>query len=316
MRHEYLLLGPGGRSVEAQLPDDRPLSDLADTIARALDLPAEQGLVIRSADARLLDMDRSLSASRVDPHDKLLVELVPARPWFGKRPAPEAVVPHAVRVLPCYLVIDTSTSMRGQPINDINAELPRLQQAMQDEPLLGEICQLSLITFDVSARVHVKLVDADDMDFTPLLAAGRETNYAAPFNLLRRTIADDLYQLHLKGRRPYRPVVFFLSDGKHNGKSDWRTPLSQLSDRRSFHGAPNIIAFGFGDATEQTIRTVGRKDAYLPEDGGPAANLHSFMRFMLSSLTSSADNATPDTDDPFVAPPNPPRGWKSLRSVP
>lgn len=202
--------------------------------------------------------------------------------------------------------------MKGHPINTVNAELPRLRLSMLREPELAEVCQLSLITFDDSARLRTKLTDVAKMSFTPLQASGR-TDYCEPFKLLRETIADDLYELYRHGRRPYRPVVFFLSDGKHNGTNDWRDLLQMLIDRTAFHGAPNIIAFGFGDATEQAIRAVGQRAAYMPEEGRPSANLDTFMAFLLSSLTTSMTHAARDQDDVLVVPPTAPTGWRALR---
>lgn len=319
MTTQCLLLGPGGSSAQVMLPDDVALNTLRSTIAKALGLPARNELVLRRSNATLLDQTATLAASGVRTGDWILVESS-ARQRFGRggRRAESGteVIPSAYRVLPCYLVVDTSASMAGEPIGKINEEVPELRKRMMRKPLLAEVCQLSLVTFDVSATVHVKLTDVSKMEFTPLEAIGRQTNYVKPFELLRNTIAGDLYDLLLLGRRPYRPVVFFLSDGQHNvPDGDWRGPLGEFTDRHKFHGAPNVIAFGFGDATEENIKAVGRKAAYMPEEGGPAAKLDTFMAFLLSSLIASISRAPKDEDDVLVVPPTPPAGWRPIRIV-
>lgn len=317
---QILLLGPGGKSADIVLSGDATVTSLHDAIARALGLPRGHELLLRREDGALIDPRTSLSAAKVGWGQRVLVEPGQAsRPSsllgrLGRLQSPpeDDVIPSAYRVLPCYLAVDTSASMQGHPIDTVNAELPRLRLSMLREPELAEVCQLSLITFDMSATLRLKLTDVSKMSFPPLQAGGR-TDYCEPFMLLRSTIANDLYELYRHGRRPYRPVVFFLSDGKHNGSSDWRDPLRVLTDRATFHGAPNIIAFGFGDASEQAIRAVGQRAAYMPEEGSPSANLDTFMAFLLSSLTTSMTHAARDQDDVLVVPPSAPMGWRALR---
>lgn len=320
---QVLLLGPEGRSADTTLPDNVAVASLRDPVARALGLPRGNEMALRREDGALIDPRGSLADARVGWGQRVLVE--PGQDSrssgrlgrFGRTarrqsPPEDDVIPSAYRVLPCYLAVDISASMRGHPIDTVNAELPRLRLSMLREPELAEVCQLSLITFNMSATLRVPLTDVSKMSFTPLEAGGR-TDYCEPFNLLRSTIANDLYELYRQGRRPYRPVVFFLSDGKHNGSSDWRDPLRMLIERTAFHGAPNVIAFGFGDATEQAIRAVGQKAAYMPEEGSPSANLDTFMAFLLSSLTKSMTHAARDQDDVLVVPAAAPTGWRALR---
>lgn len=310
-----LLLGPKGRDTYVTLPSERPLSTLRETIAKAVDLAGRE-VVLRRDNGAIIDLDRSLAAARIRPGDLMLVEQAQMQRRFLRKsrtlPA-DFVTENGYRVLPCYLVIDTSASMYGDPIETINRELPLLQTSVAVEPMLAEVCQLSLVTFDVMAKVHTPLTDVSAMTFTNLEAEGERTNYAGPFTLLRWVISNDLYHLFLKGRRPYRPAVFFLSDGLHNTSADWRVPFANLTDRSSFFAAPNIIAFGFGSAQEENIRFIGTKAAYLPQDGSPSANLEAFMKFLLSSLALSMTNADADEDDPLVIPPEAPVGWRPVR---
>lgn len=311
-----LLLGPDGQDATVALPGDRPLASLRDVIAPSVGLAGGDELVLRRDDGSIIDLRASLAAARVRPGSLVLVELAQtARRAWGKRRVvpPDIVQQSGYRVLPCYLVIDTSGSMNGAPIQAVNYELPQLQRSMLREPELAEICQLSLVTFDVAAAVDAPLTDVSAMTFSHLQARGNRTDYSRPFGLLRHAISRDLYELFQKGRKPYRPVVFFLSDGKHNVPGDWRPAFSALTSRVSFFAAPNVIAFGFGDALEDNIRDIGLKAAYLPADGSASAKLDTFMKFLLSSLALSMTNAAEDEDDPLVIPPDAPTGWRAVR---
>lgn len=319
---EFVLLSPGGQSSLARLADDVPIARLSDAVTLALGLPRGTGLTLRRQDGTLIDQQKSLGAAEVRPGDVVLVEAMrTAQPRGllrrGKRqwessPLEENVIPNAYRVLPCYLAVDTSGSMQGSPIQAVNAELPRLRLKMLREPELAETCQVAVVTFNAAARIHMGLTDISLAAFSELQADGR-TDYCEVFGLLRATIASDLYDLYRHGRRPYRPVVFFLTDGMHNGAQDWHGLLETLTDRHAFHGAPNMIAFGFGDAQEQVIREIGQTAAYMPAEGSPSASLDTFMTFLLSSLTASMTQSDRDEDDILVVPRNLPGGWRALR---
>ena len=320
---QILLLGPGGNSARIPLPDDIPVNELQSAIGHALGLPGHE-LILRKQGGKLINQRGSLLDAAVRPGDMVLVvdAGAPGRPrslrWMrGRTEVEESVVEDVVsaayRVLPCYLVVDSSGSMRGDPIATINAELPKLRLKMLRDSELAEVCQLALVTFGEEARLVVPLTEVEHISFPAVAADGRRTDYRRPFTLLRDSISNDLYDLYLQGRRPYRPVVFFLSDGLHNVAGDWREPLRKLADRVEFHGAPNIISFGFGNAQEDAITEIGQKAAYMPSSGGPSANLEAFMNFLLSSLTTSMTQSSQDEDDVLVVPQDAPSGWRALR---
>ncbi|MBM2623213.1 VWA domain-containing protein [Actinoplanes sp. LDG1-06] len=238
--------------------------------------------------------------------------------YLRSRAKPATPLPQsAYRVLPCYLAVDISASMSGTSIAQVNQEMLQLREKMLREPSWSEVCHLSVVVFDETAAVHTPLTDITRITLPSLRAEGDGTDYAPAFELLRHTIAADLYQLYLEGRRPYRPVVFFLSDGQHNRRNDWRRPLQRLTDRVAFHGAPHMLAFGFGEVTAATIQEVGLDGAFLPSEGTPAAKFDTFMDFVLNSLTTSVAAGRPDSDDIFERPSSAPEGWQDFtRSEP
>ncbi len=320
---QILLLGPGGKSAHAQLPDDIPVNELQPAVGNALGLPGHR-FVFRKQGGKLIDQRGSLRHAAVRPGDMVLVvdAGVSARSrglrLRAGRPAAEAVeediVPSAYRVLPCYLVVDASSSMAGHPIGTINAELPKLRLKMLRDSELAEVCQLALVTFGERAELTVPLTEIERISFPVVAADGHWTDYSEAFELLRDAISNNLYELYLQGRRPYRPVVFFLSDGKHNASGDWRKPLRELADRNEFHGAPNIISFGFGAAQEDAIAEVGRRAAYMPSAGGARCqpgSVHELPAELADDV--SRTQSSRDEDDVLVVPQDAPSGWRALR---
>jgi len=319
--HQYLLLGPHGRNARVPLPDNVPLSQLHDTIARQLGLSRVWQLVLRKDNAYRMDQQSTLAAAAVSTQQgRILVEVTQTpravsvlRSKVLKAPPINDVLPGMYRVMPCYLAIDTSASMHGGAIDQINAEVPDLLYSMTIEPQLAEVCQLSIVTFDESSRVHTELGEVTTMRFSPLHPEGKETNFRAAFETLRDIIARDMYRLYLTGMRPQRPVAFFLTDGRHSAPGDWSDAIVRLVEPDLFYAAPHLLAFGFGDAVEANIRDIGRTAAYMPAGETRLPDLQSFMKYMLTSLTESMTHATANEDDPFRAPRQAPGGWRAVR---
>ena len=65
------------------------------------------------------------------------------------------------RRLPVYLLIDSSGSMRGEPIHAVNVGISSMLEALRQDPYALESVYLSLITFDNNHFVclsHVRFV--------------------------------------------------------------------------------------------------------------------------------------------------------------
>ena len=83
-----------------------------------------------------------------------------------------------MRKLPVYLIVDTSTSMRGEPIAAVEEGIRVLHNSLRRNPYALEVAYLSVITF---ATEVVQLVPLTEVAlFTPpkLVAKGR-TNLGA-----------------------------------------------------------------------------------------------------------------------------------------
>lgn len=177
---------------------------------------------------------------------------------------------------PVYVVVDQSSSM-SRFMEDVNAGIRSLLQALVAQPLAAAKIRFTLVGFSDEATVWTHMVDLREYgEIDPLYSlAGR--NYGAVFDLLRQVIPTDVAELKARRYTVYRPTVFFLSDGELNDRLDWLGAHRSLTDRRVTPTGPNIIACGIGDVGEETIRQVATKAQYafvaIPGvDIGPAVS--------------------------------------------
>ena len=68
-----------------------------------------------------------------------------------------------MRRLPVYLLLDTSGSMRGEPIAAVNVGLGALVASLRQDPSALESVHVSVMTFDAEVKVVVPLTPLDQL---------------------------------------------------------------------------------------------------------------------------------------------------------
>jgi uncharacterized protein YegL len=194
------------------------------------------------------------------------------------------------KVLPAYIVVDTSYSMTGDRIAAANEIVPRLIKECNKNTALADKLYVSIIAFSDSARTVVPLSKGGDLGNPPQLTAGASTSYSAAFKLLRSEIETGVITLKTNGYDVYRPVVFFITDGEPtDNDNDRAAAFAELTDSR-FGAHPNIVMFGVGEAEESTLKsyTSHRGSAVIAKDGASAAEaLGAMLEVLVLSVVAS-----------------------------
>ncbi len=86
-----------------------------------------------------------------------------------------------MRRLPVYLLLDTSGSMHGEPIEAVKNGVQTLLTTLKQDPYALETAYVSVITFDSTARQAVPLTDLPQFQ-SPLFFGKR--NYRSGRSLI------------------------------------------------------------------------------------------------------------------------------------
>ncbi len=128
------------------------------------------------------------------------------RTWLARLNEKEALV----RRLPVYLVLDTSGSMSGEPIEAVKTGLQTLISALRQDPNALGSAYLSVITFDSSARQVVPLTEVAAFKAPEIRATGT-TALGEALTLLAASIERDVVKGSAEQRGDWKPLVFLIN---------------------------------------------------------------------------------------------------------
>ena len=120
---------------------------------------------------------------------------------------------------PCVLLLDTSGSMNGAPINALNEGVRSFKDELAKDTLASKRVEVAVVTFDSDVRVVQDFVTADRFD-PPVLTAQGYTHMGAAIHQALDMIQARKEQYRTNGIVYYRPWVFMITDGEPQGEPD------------------------------------------------------------------------------------------------
>jgi len=148
--------------------------------------------------------------------------------------------------IPVVLLLDTSSSMGGEPIDKLNLAVEAMLKEFKKAETMETFIKLSIITFGKDeVQLHTPLTEVSNIQFQPLFVGGW-TPMGTALKMAKAMIEDKSI---FKGR-DYRPTIVLLSDGEPN--DDWKAPLDDfISNGRS--AKCDRMAVAIGDADKSVL---------------------------------------------------------------
>jgi len=135
-----------------------------------------------------------------------------------------------MRRLPVYLLLDTSGSMTGEPIEAVKNGVQVMISSLRQNPQAIETAFISVVTFDSSARQVIPLTDLSSFQMVDLKATGT-TALGDALKVVSNCIDKEVAKTTAETKGDWKPLVFIMTDGIPT--DDWQSGLAEFKKRKT-----------------------------------------------------------------------------------
>ena len=202
----------------------------------------------------------------------------------------------------CVLLLDTSGSMQGDPIAELNRGLEQFAEELREDRLASRRVEVAVITFGDRVDVVAQFGSAQNFYPQPLTAKG-STPMGEAIETGIDLVAARQAEYRGNGITAYRPMIFLITDGAPTDQ--WERAARRVRDgegRNSF----SLFAVGVGGADMKTLSQISVK-APVALNGLAFGDMFRWLSASLSAVSRA-------TGGPAVALSNPagPAGWATI----
>jgi uncharacterized protein YegL len=213
---------------------------------------------------------------------------------------------------PVVLVLDSSGSMEGEGITELNSALQKFKEEVLCDPLLANRLEVGVVCFDDDARVERSIDLISTETVMPTITCGGTTNLVSGMKMAMEMIEDRKVFYKSNNEQYYRPFICILTDGVPTNTAEEINALDieiqQMSDNKKFIFLP----FGVGEADMQLLAKLAAQTedqrlkekavAYKMKDFQQFKNVFAFVSTSISAAIASGSAQTVQID-PNVAQP-------------
>ena len=123
------------------------------------------------------------------------------------------------RRLPIYLLIDTTGSMKGEPIESVRNGIDAMLNTLRQDPYALETVNISIITYDRDVNQLLPLTPIDEIQIPQITTADfGPTHMGAALEMLLEKVDKEVNNGNHRLNNDYKPILFLLTDGQPTDK--------------------------------------------------------------------------------------------------
>ena len=195
---------------------------------------------------------------------------------------------------PVILLLDTSGSMSGQPLRELQSGLDQFLRETSDDETASMSVELEIITFGGDVEIQASFAPVCDIaDMPPMLSANGSTPLGEALKLADSELKARRRLYKQKGIASYKPWIVLMTDGCPN--DNYKSAAASMKSLGE-EGKLQYIGIGIGDEADfDTLRDI------LPERPGPVKLkglcFKEFFKWLTDSLKSVSASSVAEQDN-------------------
>lgn len=202
---------------------------------------------------------------------------------------------------PCMVVLDTSSSMSGAPITQLNEGMQTFLQALNEDEVAACSVEVGVITAGSSVREELPFTSALNIDGCNSFSAGGMTPLGGAVNLALQKLEERKAEYKRAGVPYYQPWLVIISDGEPN--DSWQAAAAQAKQLSSQNKLVSLVV-GVEGANLATLGEFSHRPALMLQ----GLKFNEFFQWLSASMSrvSQSASTTAQVDLP------PMDGWASI----
>jgi uncharacterized protein YegL len=187
----------------------------------------------------------------------------------------------------CALLLDTSSSMSGRPIEELNRGFERFCAEIGQDDLARKRAEIMVITFGGTARVEIPFTEGRHLEPRQLSASG-STPLGAALNLALDELARQKQGYKQAGLEYYRPWLFVLTDGSPTDGPEYAEAAARV---RQAEADKAVSVFGVGVGPGANVTRLEELSAQRVPVMLEGLSFGEFFGWLSASLASASASA-------------------------
>lgn len=204
-----------------------------------------------------------------------------------------------MRRLPVYLLLDTSGSMNGEPIQALNNALSGMINSLRSDAQAAETLWISVITFDREVNEVIPLTPLETFQLPEIVCPESGPTFTGQaLQVLCEKVNREIRRGSPTQKGDWRPLLFIFTDGKPSDSLLYSETLPKIKSLN--FGA--IVACAAGHAADSK-RLLELTPDVVSLDTADSTSLKQFFKWV--SETIEQGNKSMGTTDNVKLPPTP-----------
>ena len=202
------------------------------------------------------------------------------------------------RRLPVYLLIDTSGSMKGEPIESVKVGIEAMLSTLRNDPYALETVSISIITYDKDVNQLIPLTPIDDLQMPEISTPDSgPTHMGAALEMLCEKVDKEVNKGSKEQKGDWMPLLFLMTDGK---PSDIQAFNNVISKVKNSNFATIVCCAAGPKAKTEELRLLSDKVYQI--DTLDSASLMKFFKWV-SGIIGEGNKSMGATEELVLPPP-------------